>query len=78
MAPSGAFPFCRHCSLLRCMSSLMAQSGHWDRAERRSLLGVKRTSQVRLVMSAFDPKRTTLKKRLPDGARVNGPAQGAV
>jgi hypothetical protein len=30
----------------------------FDRAQQCPLLGVKRTSQIRLVMSASDPKRT--------------------
>ena len=37
----------------------MAQSGHRDGAEQRPLLGVKRTWIKRVVMSAFDPKRTS-------------------
>jgi hypothetical protein len=37
---------------------LFAQSRHRHSAERCPLLGVKRTSQLQSVMSAFDPKRT--------------------
>jgi len=36
----------------------MAQSGHPSRAQPCPLLGVKRTSQIKAAMSAFDPKRT--------------------
>ena len=41
------------------MSLLLAQSGHHDRVEPCPLLGVKRTSRFHVVMSAFDPKRTS-------------------
>ena len=38
---------------------LTAQSGHPGHAHQCPLLGVKRTSQNRPVMSAYDPKRTS-------------------
>jgi two-component system, cell cycle response regulator DivK len=44
--------------LLRCMSLLLAQSGHPGHAQRCPLWGVKRTSPTGYSMSAFDPKRT--------------------
>ena len=37
----------------------MAQSGHLDCAEGCPLLGVKRTSKFKSVMSAFDPSATS-------------------
>ena len=40
------------------MSLLLAQSGHHGRANQCPLSGVKRTSRLQTVMSAFDPKRT--------------------
>src|SRR5262249_30519884 len=40
--------------LLRCMSLLLAQSGHHDRPEQCLLLGVKRTSRKTPRMSAYD------------------------
>jgi hypothetical protein len=39
------------------MSLLVAQSGHCHRAERRPLLGVKRTLLGHCGMSAYDPNR---------------------
>jgi hypothetical protein len=36
---------------------LLAFSGHHSRTHQCPLLGVKRTLQIRPVMSAFDPKR---------------------
>jgi hypothetical protein len=42
------------------MSPSSAQSGHHDRAEPCPLLGVKRTSRFQGIMSAFDPKRTSV------------------
>jgi hypothetical protein len=38
--------------------TLLAQSGHPNRAQQCPLLGVKRTSAATNPMSAFDPKRT--------------------
>ena len=58
------------CSLLHCMSLLLAQSGHPDRLTRCPLLGVKRTLVSHSAMSAFDPKRTSA--ALP--ARAAAPA----
>jgi Cyclic nucleotide-binding domain len=43
--------------LLRCMSLLLAQSGHPDSVSQCPLLGVKRTSAGISGMSAHDPKR---------------------
>ena len=37
---------------------LLAQSRHYDRADKRPFLGVKRTSMLKAFTSAFDPKRT--------------------
>jgi hypothetical protein len=37
----------------------MAQSGHADGAAECPLLGVKRTSDCRASMCAYDPKRTS-------------------
>jgi hypothetical protein len=45
--------------LLRCMSLLLALSGHSHRTTECPLLGVKRTCQVTGSMSAYDPKRTS-------------------
>ena len=45
--------------LLRCISSLMALSGHRNLAARCPLLGVKPTSHFKGLMSANDPKRTS-------------------
>jgi hypothetical protein len=42
----------------RCMSPVLALSGHRGRAQQCSLLGVKRTWWLTARMSAFDPKRT--------------------
>jgi hypothetical protein len=42
--------------LVRC--PLLAQSGHRNSLRQCPLLGVKRTSRIQSVMSAFDPKRT--------------------
>jgi hypothetical protein len=36
----------------------LAQSGHHSRLRQCPLSGVKRTSRIQSVMSAFDPKRT--------------------
>jgi hypothetical protein len=44
--------------MLQCMSPLVAQSRHLDRADECPLPGVKRTSKFKSVTSAFDPKRT--------------------
>src|SRR5690348_13841858 len=44
--------------LLRCMSPLLAQSGHFSIEFQCPLLGVKRTSDGRASMSGFDPKAT--------------------
>jgi hypothetical protein len=38
--------------------SAFGKSGHRDGADECPLLGVKQTSQIRPVMSTFDPKRT--------------------
>jgi hypothetical protein len=38
------------------MSPLLAQSGHSSIEFQCPLLGVKRTSQIRPAMSAFDPE----------------------
>ena len=43
------------CSLLHCMSLLLAQSGHPDRLTRCPLLGVKRTLVSHSAMSALPP-----------------------
>jgi hypothetical protein len=43
---------------MQCMSPLMAQSGHYDRADSFPLSGVKRTSVHAVGMSAYDSKRT--------------------
>src|SRR5215472_16082045 len=43
---------------VRCMSPLMAQSGHYDPADLCPLSGVKRTLPKRPLMSASDPKRS--------------------
>ena len=43
---------------LRAIICLLAHSGHPDRAPKCPLSGVKRTSQLKVRMSAFDPKRT--------------------
>jgi ABC transporter substrate binding protein len=43
--------------LLRCMSPLLAHSGHEAMSESCPLLGVKRTWAERLAMSANDPSR---------------------
>jgi len=45
--------------LLRCMSPLLAQSGHLAGEFQCPLLGVKRTLVGDAAMSAFDPKRTS-------------------
>jgi hypothetical protein len=41
----------------QCMSPLLAQSGHQDRATECPLLGVKRTSRFLDRMSTSDPSR---------------------
>jgi putative ABC transport system substrate-binding protein len=46
-------------ALLRCMSPVLALSGHHDRAERCPLSGGKRTFGSASAMSANDPKRTS-------------------
>ncbi|MFZ2080454.1 MAG: hypothetical protein WAV38_28160, partial [Xanthobacteraceae bacterium] len=38
---------------------LLAQSGHFTAESQCPLSGVKQTLQIRPVMSAFDPKRTS-------------------
>jgi putative tryptophan/tyrosine transport system substrate-binding protein len=45
-------------ALLRCMSLLLAQSGHPTGARQCPLLGAKRTSMSGNPMSAFEPNRT--------------------
>jgi hypothetical protein len=45
--------------LLRCMSPLMAQSGHTELHCKCPLLGVKQTCLFALQMSACDPTRTS-------------------
>jgi hypothetical protein len=44
--------------LLQCLSPLLAQSGHPDRAAECPLPGVKLTTLFQSVMSGFDPKRS--------------------
>ena len=46
------------CRLLRCIRTLLAQSGHTDMSALCPLSGVKRTWLGERVMSASDPKRT--------------------
>ena len=43
------------CSLLQCMSPLLAQSGHRNSTQECPLLGVKRTSGRSASMSAYEP-----------------------
>jgi hypothetical protein len=50
---------------LRCMSLILAQSGHSIVGRQCPLLGVKRTSTGGDPMSAFDPKRTLTKRCSP-------------
>src|SRR5262249_26406276 len=50
----------RRRQLLQCMSPLLAQSGHRDRANPCPLSGVKQTLRGRAPMSAFDPKRSLM------------------
>ncbi len=45
-------------SLLRCMSPLLAQSGHADRRDPRALSGAKRTRQPEAGAAVIDPERT--------------------
>src|SRR5262249_52502134 len=49
--------------LLQCMSLLLAQSGHHDRADPCPLSGVKRTLVGGAAMSANDPKRTCAQRK---------------
>src|SRR5262245_49643513 len=60
------------CRLLRCIRTLLAQSGHARRVSRCPLLGVKRTLARCRLMSAPDPKRTKigLKSRSAAGSCV--------
>jgi hypothetical protein len=52
----------------------VAQSGHFTAEFRCPLLGVKQTSQIRTVMSAFDPKRTCEgRRRLVSQSNYFGP-----
>ena len=46
------------CFLLRCMSPVVAQSGHPNCRDECPLSRVKRTSKSKSVTSAFDPTRT--------------------
>jgi hypothetical protein len=45
----------------------MAQSGHADGAAECTLLGVKRTSDCRASMCAYDPKRKSAQPQLKQG-----------
>jgi hypothetical protein len=56
-------------------ATLVVQSGHPDRVGERLLLGVKRTSQFLGVMSAFDPKRTSMMSEVPP---PETPAAGSI
>ena len=44
--------------MLQCMSPLVALFGHPTCTDECPLSGVKRTSLMQALMSAFDPKRT--------------------
>jgi hypothetical protein len=49
---------CSRAFLLRCMSQLMALSGHANGGEQRPLLGAKRTWRKDGVRSVFNPTQT--------------------
>jgi putative ABC transport system substrate-binding protein len=49
----------QRCCLLRCMSLLMALSGHAGMSVQRSLLGAKRTWRGSAEIDANDPNRTS-------------------
>jgi len=54
---------------MRCMSPLMAQSGHPSIDRQCPFLGVKRTSMGTHPMSAFDPKRTLAAQVCPQASK---------
>jgi hypothetical protein len=55
----------------------MAHSGHSELRSQCLLLGVKRTCLFALQMSAFDPKRKSLRTDSPKELKVIG-ARGAI
>jgi hypothetical protein len=63
--------------MLQCMSPLVAQSRHLDRADECPLSGVKRTSKFKSVTSAFDPFETWATKDFR-GAKLVHPASLSV
>ena len=55
--------------IVECL--LLAPSGHLRRSQRVRLQGVKRTSLIRALMSANDPKRTWPLTEMPTAAWYN-------